>query len=61
MQCPNCGAEITEILATHNYSIEKHDEVWVKQVGGVIYSCSNCEVILDIHDIEDILKQVDEL
>lgn len=63
MECPHCGAELTEITVIHNYSIvyDKEQGKWVKQVGEVIYSCGDCEVILDIHNIEDILKQVDEL
>ena len=61
MQCTNCGAELTEILATHNYTIEEHGEGWVKQVGEVTYSCTNCEGIIVVNEIQDILKQVDEL
>ena len=63
MQCPSCGAEFTEILARHEYLIEYNDELkrWVKSVGYVFYGCGNCTEELDFHDIEDALKQADEL
>ena len=63
IQCPECGAELTEILARHAYMIEYSTlmERWTKSDGSVVYTCSNCEVELSIHDIEDALKQVDEL
>ncbi len=63
MQCPYCGAELTEILACYNYAIEysEEQERWVKSIGSVVYSCSNCTDELDTHQIEDVLRQVDEL
>ena len=63
MQCPSCGAELTEILAKHEYSIELNSETgqWGRGEGDVIYTCGNCSEELGFHDIEDILKQVDEL
>jgi len=63
MICTECGAVDPEIMATHNYTIEysEEDNKWVKTEGDAIYSCSNCEVILGIDEIADILRQVDEL
>lgn len=61
--CLSCGAVLTEILASHDYSIEHSDEQdkWIKNTGDVTYLCANCQEELDIHDIEGILHQVDEL
>lgn len=63
MECPFCGAIVTEILASHDYTIEQNSETeqWVKTEGTASYSCGNCLDEFGIHDIEDILKQVDEL
>jgi len=63
MKCPYCGAELTEIVVVDNYTIDYSEEQgkWVKQIGEATYSCGNCEVILRTDDIEDILRQVDEL
>ena len=61
MECPSCGVEIATVLAQHSYSIKWNEEQWVKSVGEVEYRCSNCLEELDTHDIEDILRQVDEL
>ncbi len=62
-ECPSCGAILTEIQANHNYLIELSGETnkWGKSDGCVEYTCGNCHGVLGIHDIEDILKQVDEL
>lgn len=63
LQCPSCGAILTEILVHHNYTIEysEEQEKWVKSDGDASYLCVNCMEELDIGDIEDILRQVDEL
>ena len=63
VECPSCGGEPTRIQASHNYSIEYDEEqgIWVKMVGEPVYVCGLCLEELDTHDIEDILKQVDEL
>lgn len=63
MECPSCGAEVTEILARHEYTISYSEEQgkWVKDVGEAGYSCGNCLGNLEPRDIEDILRQVDEL
>jgi len=63
MQCPSCSQEVTEILAHHDYTIELDASTgnWHKNENGVVYSCSNCLEELNLHDIEDVLKQVDEL
>jgi len=63
VECVSCGGEPTEILANHNYSIRYDEEQskWVKETGEVVYVCGLCLQELDTHDIEDILKQVDEL
>lgn len=63
MICQYCGKEPKLILASHDYDI-KYDEVqkkWVKSTGDVVYNCGECHQELSVHDIEDILKQVDEL
>ena len=61
--CYSCGAIITELAVTHNYTIEysEEQEKWIKTAGEAIYSCGNCGVIQDTDDIAEILKQVDEL
>ena len=63
VECPSCGKEPTEIYAVHNYSIKYDYEQgqWVKETGEVIYVCGLCLQEVDTHDIESILKQVDEL
>lgn len=63
MDCPNCGAVLTEILASHDYTLELKSETdkWVKGDGDVTYLCSNCMEGLGFSDIRDILIQVDEL
>lgn len=63
MQCPGCGAELTEIVARHDYilSYSGEQEKWVKDIGRVTYSCGNCSGELDTHDIAEALEQTDEL
>ena len=63
MKCPSCDAEVTTILASHDYTIELNSETgqWVKDVGEAMYVCGSCLQELSVHDIEDILRQVDEL
>ena len=63
MQCPTCRAEITKVFASHRYSITycEASQQWVKSTGEAEYTCGTCLGDLDIHDIEDILKLVDEL
>ena len=63
VECVSCGEDLTEILAAHNYSIKYDEEQgkWVKDVGEVVYVCGLCLQELDTRDIEDILRQVDEL
>ena len=63
MECTSCGAEVTEILARHTYTISHSEEQgkWVKDCGDVTYSCGTCLEELDSRDIEDVLRQVDEL
>lgn len=62
-ECNSCGMKLTGILADHNYSIKYDEEQkkWVKDCGDVKYVCGNCLEELDTRDIEDILRQVDEL
>ncbi len=63
MQCPSCKAENPEILARHNYTISYSEDQtkWVKNTGYVFYNCRNCEGPLELDEIEEALKQVDEL
>ncbi len=63
VKCSGCGAEVTEILANHHYTVEysEEQEKWVKNIGDVTYGCGNCLEEFDTHDIEDVLRQVDEL
>jgi len=63
MNCPNCGNELTEIFANHDYTIvlDTETQSWVKHDVNVDYVCGWCKEVLSVHDIEDILKQVDEL
>jgi hypothetical protein len=65
MQCPHCGQEVTEIMATHEYAIRFNHiwSRWVKDNGEVTYRhyASGCMEALDTSEIADILKQVDEL
>jgi len=63
VECTSCGREPTTILAAHNYSIKYDEEQgkWVKETGEVIYVCGLCLQEIDTRDIEDILRQVDEL
>jgi len=62
--CPSCGGKPTEIRASHDYTI-RYDEKqsrWIKEIGEVTYVCGLCLEELDVHiDIEDVLRQVDEL
>lgn len=61
--CPVCEGASTEIEVVHVYTL-KYDEAqdkWVKSEGDVRYGCGMCALMLDIHDIEDILREVDEL
>lgn len=62
-ECPSCGAVLTRILASCRYTIEHSEEQcsWVKDEGSTTYVCGNCMEELNTHDIEDILRQVDEL
>jgi len=62
--CSTCGATVNEIGAAHSYLIEysNEQEKWVKSIGDVIYSCPNCgEELNTIEELQEILKQVDEL
>lgn len=61
-KCPYCDDPLT-ILARHDYQIgyDEEQHKWVKDVGEVQYVCNNCYEVLDTHDLEDILKQVDEV
>ncbi len=63
MNCPECGKELLTILAKHEYNIkcDKEQGKWVKQDINVDYACSTCLESLGPLDIEDILRQVDEL
>ncbi len=63
LHCPHCGAVVDEIIVSHSYVIARSDEQekWTKHIGGVVYSCCHCGGEIDIVDIADILKQVDEL
>jgi len=63
VECPSCGKELTRILSDHRYDIRYDEEQgkWVKEIGEGIYVCGLCLEELDTHDIEDILRQVDEL
>ena len=63
VECPSCGKEPTAILADHRYDIRYDEEQgkWVKETGEVAYVCGLCLEEIDTRDIEDILKQVDEL
>ncbi len=63
MQCPNCGAENPEISACHTYIIEysTEQEKWVKGIGGAEYTCTNCSEELSGDELDDVLRQVDEL
>lgn len=63
MECPNCGWENPTIDASHHYSIvfNYQQGKYVKEVGDVFYVCMHCHGELDVSDIEDVLKSVDEL
>ncbi len=63
MECPHCERELLLILSEHGYNIkyDKEQGKWIKRDDSVEYRCSNCLEELDTHDIEDILRQVDEL
>ncbi len=63
MYCVRCKKNPTKIRAAHKYTIEydAEQDKWVKSIGDVVYSCGLCLKELDIGDIYDILKQVDEL
>ena len=62
MRCPECGEELL-IRASHSYSIsyDKEQGKYVKDDGTVIYWCDECCEILKVSEIEEALKQVDEL
>lgn len=62
-ECNSCDKVLTGILAQNTYSIRYDEEQkkWVKECGEATYVCSNCLEELDSRDIEDILRQVDEL
>ena len=63
VECQSCGKEPDVIFAEHRYDI-RYDEKqgkWVKEVGEVLYVCGLCLEDIDACDIEDILRQVDEL
>lgn len=62
-ECPSCGKKLAGILARHDYPIDYNEEQkkWVKECGDVRYACGSCLEELDTRDIEDILRQVDEL
>lgn len=63
MKCPNCEEEIIGVSATHDYSIELDPDTnqYTKHDISTEYVCQACGNGLGISDIEDILKQVDEL
>ena len=63
VECPSCGGEPTVIIATHSYTIEYSEEQnkWIKRNDYVVYACGICLDDIDTRDIEDILRQVDEL
>ena len=63
MNCPQCERELKTVLALHRYNIKYDEEQkkWIKSCGEAEYACSMCLERLDTHDIEDILRQVDEL
>ena len=63
MECPNCGAENPEIIADHRYLIAYNEEQgkYLKDDGEVTYSCNQCSELLGIADIQDALREVDEL
>ena len=63
MNCPSCEKELTTILARHEYTIkfDTDQAKWVKEIGDAEYACNSCLETLVTTDIEDILRQVDEL
>lgn len=59
--CPCCGNEL-EIKANHEYIIKQNGEGrWHKGEGSVIYTCTSCGSNLAPNEIEEALKQTDEL
>ncbi len=59
--CPECDKKLN-IEATHLYDITQDDEgKFGKSDGDATYRCANCGTFLHISQIEDALKQVDEL
>lgn len=61
MECPSCGENPMLIKANYTYDIYFENYRWHKEHHHVDYECGNCGVLLDIDEIESILKQVDEL
>lgn len=60
--CPVCKKELSIIHATHVYDITLcRPDDWSRDEGSVEYKCGHCEELLSTNEIEDILKQVDEL
>ena len=63
MKCPHCERTLESICASHDYMINlvPNTDLYSKTVGDVDYVCGECLGTLAISDIEDILRQVDEL
>ncbi len=60
-KCPECGKKLN-MDATHLYSITQDDGgKFHRSDGEASYRCDNCGTFLHISQIEDALKQVDEL
>ena len=61
--CGDCDTENPKILAIYRYTItyDKEQGKYVKRDDSVEYACGECLEELDIHDIEVVLKSVDEL
>lgn len=60
-ECPAGGHPLKTINATHEYRIHQEEGKCRKTVGLVTYQCETCNAILSVGEIEDILRQVDEL
>lgn len=59
--CPECGV-VLNIEAIHYYDITQDDErKFHRTDGDVTYRCSACGATLHISQIEDALRQVDEV